>query len=349
MKVRVRRHAARELADGLGVDPGDARGPGRVLRLAVVLAHEVAAEFFEADGVALQERRVVQPFGDQRVRQSDHDRGVGAGNRRQPFGLEFVGLIGAQRADIDEFDAASGERRNRRDRRMLAGAAGVDLQVLERHAAERHDEARVGGDGIECRRRTADRGRVAEHMRRDDRAGGVGIGVDLHGRAAERIHEAVQQRFRVVQAAGARPAVGAGEDRAIAEAGLHPRQLVGHQRERGVPIDRHERLGAALGAVAACTAFEEALADMGPIDAALVVDCFYLGLRQRRRVLVLLERLHADRAPVPDLDPESTPMGRSPNKTLAHGMPCSYGLQIASGYDLVANYYAFRASATMSE
>ena len=32
------------------------------------------------------------------------------------------------------------------DRGMLAGAAGLDLQVLERHAAERHDEARMGGD-----------------------------------------------------------------------------------------------------------------------------------------------------------------------------------------------------------
>ena len=115
MKVRVaaiRRASLRMVSASM---PGDARGPGRVLRLAVVLAHEVAAELLEADRVALEERRVVQPFRDQRVRQPEHDRGVGAGDRRQPFGLELVGLVGAHRADVDELDAAAGERRDRRD------------------------------------------------------------------------------------------------------------------------------------------------------------------------------------------------------------------------------------------
>ncbi len=75
---------------------------------------------------------------------------------------------------------------------------------------------------------------------------------------------------------------------------------------------------------------EEALADMGAVDAAPVVDRFHLRLRQGRGMLVLLERLHPDRAPVPDLDVECTPMGRSPHKTFAHGTLCPYGLQIAS-------------------
>ncbi len=221
---------------------------------------------------------------------------------------------------------------------MLAGAAGVDLQILQRHAAERHDELGVLGDGVEGRARPADRRRVAEHMRRDHRARRVGIGVDLHGRAAEAVHEPVQQRLRMVQAPGARPAVGAAEDRAVAERRLHPRQFVRHQLQRGIPIDRHERLGAPPGAVAVGAMVEEALADMGSVDAASVIDRFHLGLRQWRRVLVLLERLHPDRAPVPDLDVESTPMGRSPNKPLAHGMSRLLGLQIArvvSGSELL--------------
>ena len=65
-----------------GVEPRNARRPGGVLRLSVVLAHEVAAEALEADRVAFEERRVVAALGDQRVREPEHDRRIGARRRR---------------------------------------------------------------------------------------------------------------------------------------------------------------------------------------------------------------------------------------------------------------------------
>src|ERR1044071_9326721 len=125
-----------------------------------------------------------------------------------------------------------------------------------------------------------------------------------------------------MQPPGARPAVGAGEDGAIAERSLHPRELGRHQRERGVPIDRYEWFRASLAAVALGAALQEALADMGPVDPTPVVDRCHLRLRERRGMCILLERLHANRATVADLHPEGTPMGRRPNKTFAHGMVC---------------------------
>ena len=49
------------------VDAGDRGGPGGVLRLAVRLAQQVALEDGPADGVAIEEVAVVQPFRHQRV------------------------------------------------------------------------------------------------------------------------------------------------------------------------------------------------------------------------------------------------------------------------------------------
>src|SRR5262245_25544365 len=108
----------------------------------------------------------------------------------------------------------------------------------------------------------------------------------------------------MVQPAGAGPAVGTGENRCIAEGGFYPAELAGRERKRGVPIDRNEWLGAAPRAIAFGTAVEVALAHMRAIDAACFVDRLRHRLRQRRRMLVLFKRLHADDASVPDFRPK---------------------------------------------
>ena len=100
-------------SDRLGVDAADACGPAGVLGLSVIGAHEVAAELIEADRVVRKERNIVQPFRHQRVGEGEHDRRIGAGYRRQPLRFELVRKIRPHRADIDERDAAPGERRDR--------------------------------------------------------------------------------------------------------------------------------------------------------------------------------------------------------------------------------------------
>src|SRR5215470_1336800 len=136
-----------------------------------------------------------------------------------------------------------------------------------------------------------------------------------------------------MQPPGARPAIGAAENGAIAEQCLHPCELGRRQCERSVPFDRHEWLGAPLAAVALGTAIKETRPYIGTVDPTPVVHRFDLGLRKRRGMCVLLERLHANRATVADLHPKGPPMGRCPNKPLArgmvwHGLPG--GLQFAS-------------------
>ena len=62
------RHAPCQGAQGPGVDPADPGGPVRILGLAVRLAHQVAAEGFPSRAIAVQERLIVQPLGQQCIR-----------------------------------------------------------------------------------------------------------------------------------------------------------------------------------------------------------------------------------------------------------------------------------------
>src|SRR5215213_2395275 len=99
-------------------------------------------------------------------------------------------------------------------------------------------------------------------MRSNYRSGGVGIGVDLLGRAAEQIHESVQQRFRMVQPPRTRPAIRAGKNRSVAERALHSLQFAGGERKRCIPTNRHEGFGTATRSIAVGAAFQEALTYM---------------------------------------------------------------------------------------
>ena len=76
-RVPARRRASAAIASA--ATPVIGGGPGGVLRLAVGLAEQIALEHRPADGVAVEEGAVVQPFADQRVHDRQHQRGVGAG------------------------------------------------------------------------------------------------------------------------------------------------------------------------------------------------------------------------------------------------------------------------------
>src|SRR4051794_26516500 len=181
-------------------------------------------------------------------------------------------------------------------------------------------------------------------MRGNYRSRGIRVGVDLLGRAAEQIHESVQQRFRMVQPPRTRPAVRAGENRSAAERALHSLQFTGGERKRCIPVDRHKRFGATGGAVAVCAVLQKALPHMRTADATAIIDRFRQRLRQRRWMLILFKRRHADHASVPDLGPVRSPMGCGSHEALVHGSLFRSWPAIC----FWCNYYDFSRWATMS-
>ena len=102
------RHAAGERAQRFRRDPGQLRGPLRSLGAPVVEAEHVAFEPLEADAVSVQERPVVQPLGDQRVRETEHHGGVGPGDERMPLDGQKLRQVVAHGAEEDELHAAVG-------------------------------------------------------------------------------------------------------------------------------------------------------------------------------------------------------------------------------------------------
>ena len=113
-----------------------------ILGLAVRLASQVALEDGPSHGVALQEIAIVEAPRHQRMDDRHHQRRVGAGDARYPFGAGLVRQIGAQRAHQDELAAAGAGARHGGALDMLADAAAGDHAVLEGHAAEgEHDVA----------------------------------------------------------------------------------------------------------------------------------------------------------------------------------------------------------------
>src|SRR5690242_11598352 len=84
------------------------------------------------------------------------------------------------------------------------------------------------------------------HMRHDHPAGGEAVGIDMPNIATDRIEEAVHLALGMVEAAGARPAIGAAEYRLIAVLRPNARELPGDAPEGFLPRYFDERFAAAL-------------------------------------------------------------------------------------------------------
>ena len=210
---------------------------------------------------------------------------------------------------------------------MFTGAAGFDLGILDRHAAEHHHQFGVFGNAAPVGQRAADHAGGADDMGHDDHARGIGIVGNLACKAAKAVQEAVQQGARMVQPPGAGPAVGTGEDRGVAVGLAHPRQLVGDHVQRGIPIHRHEGLGAPARAVAVLALFQISLAHIGLVDPCFVIKRVGYGLDQGRGVGVAPKGPHAGNPAILQLRRKGAPMGGRRFKllirTLRHEMTLS--------------------------
>ena len=98
--------AARQ-RDDLGLrHAADRCGPRGVLLPAIVPPEQICLENLPAGAIAVEKFAVVQVLGEQRVREAEHQRDIGAGPDRMPERGEIFGQIVAQRPDQMKFDAA---------------------------------------------------------------------------------------------------------------------------------------------------------------------------------------------------------------------------------------------------
>ena len=82
----------------------------------------------------------MQTLGDQRVREAEHQRDIGAGPDRMPESGQVFRQIVAQRADQMKLDAAPSRRAEPLAGDVPARAAAADIVVLQCHAAEGEDQ-----------------------------------------------------------------------------------------------------------------------------------------------------------------------------------------------------------------
>jgi hypothetical protein len=264
--------------------------------------------------MAGQEGLVVQALGEKAMGEPEHERGVGVRPRGQPFGLEEVRGVGLERADVDELDPVPAAALEPIAGHVPADAARVDLGVPKRHAAEHDQELgmlgdhRPGGHGVEHVQELA-----AEDVGDDDLGGGGRVAVDGGGIAAELLEEAVHLALGVVEASGAGPAVGAGEDGRVAVGVLDAAELPGDQVERPLPAHLHEGLRPPAAAVSRGPALEPAPAHRRLGDAAAVPHRVLERLADRGGVGIALERVNGRDLPAHNLDLVGAPMAERPD------------------------------------
>ena len=308
MKQRVDDHLPREPQNRVGRNLAEIRRPRRILRDAIVAAHQVIAKALETDAVAREEFGVVQLFGHQRMRQREHDRGIAVRARCEPFGAEERSGIIAHRTDVAELDARGFHALEPFARAMLDRAARGDLGVANRQAAEHHHQLGVRCDTLPTGAGSIERVQRSENVAHQHRACGVAVGLARVGEAADGREEPAQLILRVMEAARARPSVGTAEDRAIAVLANHPLQFTGHQIDRPIPRDLNEPIAAATIVRHARTVLQPALANRGPRDAAMMVDRIGNRRQHRRRIGIVRKGLDLDQSAILDDRVEGAPM-----------------------------------------
>jgi hypothetical protein len=137
---------------------------------------------------------------------------------------------------------------------------------------------------------------------------------DLVDAAAAEEQEPPQQAAGMVHPPRRRPAVGAAEDRGIAERRAHPRKLVRHGGERLVPGHLVEGVGAG-----ARFALAPAVANGRPRDAQGRVHHLRDGVEHVGRRGIACKRLAADHAAVLDQRGIGAPMGERGKTGDGHG------------------------------
>ena len=245
-------------------------------------------------------------FGVQDVAQREHQRGVGAGHRGDPFGAQAGVGIGAQRADRDQPAAARHRGRQRRGHGVAADAARGHRGVLRGQPAERHDQ--VGVLRYDRPRRGArhDQAHVPDHVRQQHRGRPVAVGVHRADIAAQAVQEPVQLALGMVEPARAGPAVRPAEHAVRAVAAVGPAQFGGQQVKRRLPGHGYEHVAPPAGRARAV--LQPSPADMRPVDPRRVVMRRGQVLQDPAGSRVVSPRTHRRQPPAVALDLRRTPV-----------------------------------------
>ncbi|CUK20615.1 Uncharacterised protein [Achromobacter sp. 2789STDY5608615] len=293
------RQQPRDAGDLFGRHAADRRGPGRVLGLAIRAPHQVVLEAAPAFAEVSQERLVVPAVGDQFMHQRQHQRHVGAGHGANPLRRRVGRQVGGQRADVQEAAAASRGLAHRVALDVAADAAAGHARILQRHAAEGQHHVGMRDDlfpGDVAARHIV---HAAQDVRQDHRRGAGAVAVDrAHVTAQRGVQEAVHLALRVMEAAGAGPAVRAAEHRLRAVLVAHPAQFGGQQVQRLGPADRHIVV-APSARVRSRPAFQPAAPHHRRGDARRVIQRVGEVLDQRIGIGVARMRPHLERAVFP--------------------------------------------------
>ena len=305
----LRGHPARQRPDRLGRDPGEPRRPFGGLRGAVLRAAEVGLEALEARAVPREELAIAALLVDQRVREPEHDGDVRAGHDREPLGPDELGQIVPHRAQQHELRPAGLHRAEMVPEGMPARSAGAHHRVLERDAAEADEELRVALDHRPGHRPVEVSAHVAHHVGHDHGQRAVAVAVLAADEASEAVEEAMKLALRVVEAARARPAVGAAVDRLAAVGVVDAAELPRQEVDRRRPAHRDERLRAATS-VRSRTAVEPAGADHGLRDARPVAKAPGDVAQQGRGIRIVPVGVDGDDGAALDFRLEGAPVGR---------------------------------------
>ena len=151
-----------------------------------------------------------------------------------------------------------------------------------------------------------------DDVRQDDLGRGQAVGFPARHVAARRRHEAVELTDRMMEPAGARPAVGPRIDGAIAVFLADTADLSRREVERPVPGDRDERPLAPAAAVAEGAVVEPRLPHHRLRDPDRVFDGLGHAGADGRGVGVLVERPQGLDLAVRHIDFVGAPVGRRP-------------------------------------
>ncbi len=302
-------HAAGERPDRPGRNLGERRRPVRRLGDPVGAAVEIGAETVEPDRVAVEEGAVVEALGDEGVGEREHQRHVAVRPHRKPFGPGLGDDVVAHRAHRDEVHAGPPAGEEPVPERVADHAPGGDLAVPPRRAAEHHDQPGMPGEHGPRGVAAGEAAPVADDVGQDDVGRGEAVVLDRAGIAADGVQEAVDLALRVVEAPGARPAVGAAVDRFVPVLRPHPVELRRGEVEGGVPRDADERLPPAPGTAGRAALPEEGFPDDGMEDAGRIGADVAERLDHRRGVRIARQRSEGGRAGGVPKHPVNSPVG----------------------------------------
>ncbi len=301
-------HRAGERDDPVFGDAAQRRGPCRILRLAVALAHDIGAHDLEAGRVACQERLVVKALADQHMAERQHHGGVAVGPKRQPFGVDAARCVVAHGRYVDQMRAV-GHGVAQGGRRFVARrAAALDLRVAPGQSAKGDDELAVPLDpvpgGVVARQSVG----AAENMRQDDFGCPVRVAQHRARIAADRVEEAMDLALRMMEAPRARPPIGAGVDRRVSMVRAHPVELCCDEIQRRFPGHLNESFAAAPPVRRRPVSLEPAAPDDGTRDAQVPMRGAEHRLADRRGIGVAAPWFHADEPAVLGADLVCPPM-----------------------------------------